>query len=243
MRILIVSDIHANLIALDAVLTAAGEVDEVWNLGDTVGYGPRPRECIDRMRSISATLSLSGNHDLAALGHIDLTTFNSAARIAAEWTVMHLDDDHRAYLESLPSKVEHGDVTLAHGSPRSPVWEYITSDSVAAENFAHFTTPVCLVGHAHVASYAEQSEDVETVELYLLSEGEVLDLGASRWIINPGSVGQPRDRDPRAAYAILDADRATLTAYRVPYDVSATQGQMVAAQLPESLIRRLASGI
>ncbi|MGH2557474.1 MAG: metallophosphoesterase family protein [Thermomicrobiales bacterium] len=243
MRILVVSDIHANLVALESVLADAGEIDEVWNLGDTVGYGPRPRECIARTQSINAAPALAGNHDLAAVARIELSSFNPTARIAAEWTGQHLDAAQRTYIESLPSIVEHGDVTLAHGSPRSPVWEYVTTDDVANENFDYFSSPVCLIGHSHVACYAERKTDTTSAELYLMGDRTVLDLSVGRWLINPGSVGQPRDRDPRAAYAVIETDRATLTGHRVPYDVAATQRQMAAVDLPESLIRRLTFGI
>lgn len=242
MRILIISDIHANLVALDAVLSAAGEVDAVWNLGDTVGYGPRPRECIEKMQALGADPVLTGNHDLAAIGAIDTSTFNAAARLAAEWTGRQLDDEHRTYLTTRSPLVVYGDITLAHGSPRSPIWEYVVSDDAATENFAHFDTPVCLVGHTHVASFAERAGDAEDVELFLWADGVTLDVSQRRWLINPGSVGQPRDRDPRAAYAILNPGQGTISAHRTPYNIPLTQAQMVEAGLPESLSRRLAVG-
>jgi predicted phosphodiesterase len=242
-RILILSDIHGNLAALEAVLRAAGSVEAVWNLGDTVGYGPCPRQCLARTQEINAHPTLAGNHDLAAIGRIDTSTFNPAARAAAEWTAANLEDEDKAYLASLPSMTVHGDVTLAHGSPRSPVWEYITTDEAATENFAHFENPVCFFGHTHVASVAALSEDRGDAELHLMSDGMVLDLSVQRWLINPGSVGQPRDRDPRAAFAILDTDQVTLIQRRVAYEIAATQSQMAAAGLPESLIRRLSIGV
>src|SRR5690606_23123501 len=123
--------------------------------------------------------------------------------------------DHRAYIQALPAKAEECGFTLAHGSPRSPIWEYVTSASAATENFASFSTDVCFIGHTHIAMYAILREDSATAEIRQLRDGETLDLGAARYMINPGSVGQPRDRDPRAAYAILDTDNGSLTAHRV----------------------------
>ncbi len=242
MKILVISDVHANLVALNAVLADAGSVDGLWNLGDTIGYGPRPRECLELMIDNKANPALVGNHDLASIGSLDLTDFNPVARTAAEWTASQLSPEHIAYLGSLPTKVVAAGYTLAHGSPRAPVWEYVTSAGIATENFAHFDTNVCLIGHAHVALYSELPHGQAAANLRLFRDGETLDLSTARFIVNPGSVGQPRDRDPRAAYAILDTERSTLTAHRVEYNVRATQGQMAEAGLPEILSHRLSYG-
>lgn len=242
MNILIVSDVHANLLALEAVLADAGSVDALWNIGDTVGYGPRPRECLDVMMDREANPALVGNHDLACLGVLDLTDFNPVARAAAEWTTLQLKPQHSAYLSSLPPMTTAHGYTLAHGSPRAPVWEYVTSAAVAAANFSHFDTDVCLIGHTHVAMYAELSEDQAVAHVRPLRNGDTLDLSSARFIVNPGSVGQPRDGDPRAAYAILDSERRTVTAHRVAYDIGATQHQMERVGLPDVLIQRLAYG-
>ena len=243
MKVLLISDIHANLAALEAVLADAGEWDAVWNLGDTVGYGPKPRECLDKMVDLFANPVLVGNHDLACIGEVDVSEFNPVAQLAARWTSLQLGMDHRAYLNALPAVTISGAYTLAHGSPRSPVWEYVTTPQIAAENFAFFDTDACFIGHTHIAMYALVREGSEEVEVGPLSDDQRVDLLAGRYLINPGSVGQPRDRDPRAAYAVLDTDLGSLTAHRVAYDVALTQKQMAMANLPDVLIARLAHGM
>lgn len=238
-----ISDIHANLNALEAVLGDAGEIDAVWNLGDTVGYGPRPRECLDTMVDLFANPVLVGNHDLACIGEVDVSEFNPVAQLASRWTSLQLGMDHRAYLNALPAVTISGAYTLAHGSPRSPVWEYVTTAQIAAENFEFFDTDVCFIGHTHIAMYALMREGSNEVEIGPMVDDQAIDLLAGRYLINPGSVGQPRDRDPRAAYAILDTDLGSLTAHRVEYDVALTQKQMAMANLPDVLIARLAHGM
>jgi diadenosine tetraphosphatase ApaH/serine/threonine PP2A family protein phosphatase len=163
--------------------------------------------------------------------------------MAARWTSLQLGMDHRAYLNGLPAVTMSNSYTLAHGSPRSPIWEYVTSAQTATENFTFFDTDVCFIGHTHIAMYAFLKEDEEVAQISALQHDEKLDLLAGRFLINPGSVGQPRDRDPRAAYAILDTDLGSLTAKRVEYDIAATQRQMAMANLPEVLITRLAHGM
>ncbi|MER3485274.1 MAG: metallophosphoesterase [Chloroflexota bacterium] len=243
MKVLIISDVHANLVALEAVLAGCQGYDAIWNLGDTIGYGPRPRECLDLMVDLGANPVLVGNHDLACIGEIDISEFNPVAQVASRWTALQLGMDHRAYLCELPAITTIEGYTLAHGSPRSPIWEYVTTATTATENFACFDTNVCFIGHTHIAMFAFLRESSSVAELHPLRHGETLDLQRGRFIINPGSVGQPRDRDPRAAYAVLDTDRGTVTAYRVAYDVAATQRQMALANLPEILISRLAHGM
>ncbi|HRA49240.1 MAG TPA: metallophosphoesterase family protein [Thermomicrobiales bacterium] len=243
MKVLLISDVHANLTALDAVLADAGEVDTVWNLGDTVGYGPKPRECLDRMVDLFANPVLVGNHDLACIGEVDISEFNPVAQLAARWTSLQLGMDHRAYLNALPAVTLAGAYTLAHGSPRAPVWEYVTTQQSATENFQFFDTDVCFIGHTHVAMYASLPEGEEQATICPLTEGATIDLLTARFLINPGSVGQPRDRDPRAAYAILDTDTGLFTSKRVEYDIALTQRQMAMANLPDVLISRLAHGM
>ncbi len=243
MKVLIISDIHANLVALEAVLADCQRFDAIWNIGDTIGYGPKPRECIDLMVDLGAHPVLVGNHDLACIGEIDIAEFNPVAQVASRWTALQLGMDHRAYLCELPAIATVEGYTLAHGSPRSPIWEYVTTATIATENFACFDTNVCFIGHTHIAMFAFMREGASVAELHPLRHGETLDLQRGRFIINPGSVGQPRDRDPRAAYAVLDTDRGTVTAYRVAYDVAATQRQMAMANLPDILISRLAHGM
>lgn len=243
MKILLVSDIHSNLTALEAVLADCGEFDALWNLGDTIGYGPKPRECIDRMVDLFASPVLVGNHDLACIGSVDIAEFNPVAQVASRWTALQLGMDHRAYLADLPAMLENGPFTLAHGSPRSPIWEYVTSAAIAAENFLAFESNTCFIGHTHIAMFAIHRNGSDAVEIHPFRSGDTLDLTQGRYIINPGSVGQPRDRDPRAAYAVLDTDAASVTAGRVEYDVATTQRQMALANLPEVLIARLAHGM
>lgn len=242
MRILLISDIHANLVAFDAVLEAtANEWDQIMFLGDLVGYGPEPNECVTLMQQLPH-MALSGNHDWAALGRINIKTFNSNARKAMQWTQRQLSVASRDYLASLPSLRTDDHFTYAHASPRDPIWEYVDESNVAVANFSHFDTNVCFVGHTHVPCiFAMDAAQVMT--RHLPRYGEPLSLaGPERLLINPGSVGQPRDTDPRAAYALLDTELATLTQYRVPYDVAETQQRMRAHKLPQALIARLQYG-
>jgi diadenosine tetraphosphatase ApaH/serine/threonine PP2A family protein phosphatase len=242
-KVLVVSDIHANLVALEAVLRDAKGYEAIWNIGDTVGYGPRPRESLDLMVDHVANPVLVGNHDLACLGELDLTEFNPVAQVASRWTALQLGLEHRTYLKELPAMTVCEGYTLAHGSPRAPIWEYVTSSAIATENFLHFDTDVCLIGHTHIAMFAVLRPGETHSEIYQFRDGTTLDLLQARYIVNPGSVGQPRDRDARAAYAILDTDRGTITAHRVEYDIPATQRQMALANLPDVLIARLAHGM
>lgn len=245
MRYLIISDIHANLTAFQAVLNDAGTLGEdydfVWCLGDVVGYGPDPNECIDLLRSMPH-LCLAGNHDWAALGRLDVRTFNADARKAVTWTRETLTDEHLAYLEALPTTFVLGPFTLAHGSPREPVWEYILDTMIATLNFSHYQTPYCLVGHTHTPIIFTMAEGTNQAGSESPRYGEEIPLNGARCIINPGSVGQPRDSDPRAAYALLDADSMTWEHRRIPYDIGAVQERMHAADMPTRLILRLEHG-
>ena len=241
MRYLVISDIHANLTAFESVLSdASGQWDMIWCLGDVVGYGPDPNECVTLLRQ-HKHLCLSGNHDWAVLGRLDLENFNDDARKAINWARDVITEESRSYLEQLPSSVEEDDFTLAHGSPRQPVWEYILDSPTAAENFGYFLTPYCLVGHTHTPVVFEQISQNE-VAPHLPVYGQPLPLDGPRMIINPGSVGQPRDYDPRAAYALLDTDEMTFEHRRVRYSVSRTQNRMSQVDLPFRLIARLQYG-
>lgn len=242
MRILTISDIHANLIAFEAVLKdAKDDWDYIWCLGDVVGYGPDPNECVELLRS-QPHLCLAGNHDWAALNRLDVRTFNPDARRAVEWTQDTLTPENIKYLEALPTTFVIGEYTLAHGSPREPVWEYILEPLVAALNFPHFETNYCLVGHTHQpVVYYLVSENGDT-ESQSPRYGEVLDLNDKRLIINPGSIGQPRDSNPGASYVLLDIEAGTFEHRRIPYDVSDTQERMRHVDLPERLIARLEHG-
>lgn len=243
MSILIVSDIHANLVAFEAVLEAAGDVDQIWNLGDIVGYGPKPRECVDRMVELQPDASLIGNHDWAAIGRLQLDEFNPVARYATYWTTAQLSAEHMRYLESLPNRVISDDWMLVHASPRHPIWEYVYTASVASENFELFDSPVCFLGHSHVQLFISETMAKQGESPIQPSDGDTLRIESDRFIVNPGSVGQPRDNDPRAGYALYDPESRIVTFRRIPYDIEKTQRQMEAAGLPRPLITRLALGV
>lgn len=243
MQVVVLSDIHANLEALQAVLAHADSWDELWFLGDIVGYGPDPLACIELIRRAEPAHWLAGNHDLAALGELDISQFNPEARRAAEWTAAHLDEAARAVLTRLEPSAERGefDVALVHGSPRHPVWEYILNAVTAAENFPHVAPSLCLFGHTHVPVAYE--EGVDGALRLALNVGSPLVLESDgRYLVNPGSVGQPRDGDPRASYARLDTVARTVSLHRVPYAIQETQAKILAAGLPERLAARLDFG-
>jgi predicted phosphodiesterase len=248
MRILIVSDIHANAVALDTVLDTVGQFDGLWCIGDTIGYGPRPNECVEKMREF-ANFAISGNHDWACIGKIDLDDFNPDARTANRWNGQQLTEDNLAWLKSLDTRIERldgfPDFTMAHGSPRDPVWEYLLTVEQALANFndRHFRTRVCFIGHSHIPLYFRNDYE-RGCQRRFPEPGDVIDLSEeARFIINPGSIGQPRNQDPRAAYAILDTEANTVTFQRVDYDFIATQHQMRDVNLPIALVRRLSFGL
>ncbi len=242
MRYAILADIHANLAALTAVLDdikGKGEVDEIWCLGDIVGYGPEPGECIKLMRQLKA-VCVVGNHDLGAIGKLGLSYFNPAAAEACQWTGGKLNPVDARYLEDLPRTLQKGDFLLVHGSPAEPITEYVISTSIAEKNFSFFQEHFCLAGHTHVP-HAFKMEN-ETCSSISLLPGIGLVMGNHRMIINPGAVGQPRDKDPRASYAIYDSEGQMLRLYRVDYDIRATQDKMMQEGLPISLVTRLEVG-
>ena len=239
MRIAVLSDIHANLAALDAVRADLPPVDETWVLGDTVGYGPQPNEVIRVLQEMGARAVL-GNHDGAAVGTVDTSYFNPDARTAIDWTATVVDDNARAYLSSLPEVRCEGELTAVHGSPRDPIWEYIVDERVAAANLAAFGTRLCLFGHTHVPVVFYGSE--ARISSVAATPDEPITIDAGRVLLNPGSVGQPRDGNPAAAYLVLDVERATAVFRRVRYDVDRTQRLMGEVGLPPRLIERLAYG-
>jgi predicted phosphodiesterase len=269
MRCAIISDVHGNLDALEAVLAdaqGAQEVDQLWCLGDLVGYGPQPNECVALLRERGA-LCVAGNHDWAATGKMDTSDFNPEAMEAALWTGAHLDAEHREFLNGLPEQRQAGDngeFTLVHGSPREPVWEYLTHVSIARLNYDYFQTPYCLVGHTHVPLVFQRPNAGEKPPQYrtiVPTQDVPLVLGVHRLIINPGSVGQPRDGNPHAAYMLYESEESaagrrtgtpggaggstaggTLTLRRVAYPVTSVQEKMRAAGLPSRLILRLTYG-
>ena len=240
MRVAIVSDIHGNLHALEAVLEAIERdaPDAIWCLGDLVGYGPRPNRCCAVVAE-RADFCLIGNHDLAVLGRLDLEDFQPDAALSARWTAAAIDDEPRTYLESLESSGEHEGVGLFHASPRDPIWEYVLSPEVAAASMAAASQELVVVGHSHVALHYRVSDGM------LLPAGDDTQLGLSgdRWLLNPGSVGQPRDTDPRAAWMLLDLENRRVSFRRVEYDVAETQKEIRDRGLPEALAARLEFGV
>lgn len=240
MRLAVLSDIHANLAALDAVRADLPAVDEVWALGDIVGYGPRPNEVIAALQAMGAR-SVLGNHDGAAIGTVDPGDFNPDALAAITWTAGVLDDNARAYLAALPEVRRDGELTAVHGSPRDPVWEYIVGPAVAAANLGSFDTRVCLFGHTHLP-VVFRATDGGGVTVQPGLPGEPVAVDAGRLLVNPGSVGQPRDGNPRAAYLVVDLDAGTADFRRVRYDIEETQRQMVDLGLPPRLVERLSYG-
>ena len=241
MKTLVISDIHANLEALKTVLDAAGEVDAVWCLGDVVGYGPNPNECVDLLRKQPNLICLLGNHDAACIGKMSVETFNLEARLAVDWTKSVLTLENREFLLERPETVVHNEVTLAHGSPREPVYEYLLDVQTAKENFAYFSNDYCFIGHSHLPLMFASSNGQDDTRLVFPPPHTTIQL-KPRAIVNPGSVGQPRDRDPRAAFAIYDDVEYTWEHKRVEYDIQATQRAMREVALPERHIERLASG-
>jgi diadenosine tetraphosphatase ApaH/serine/threonine PP2A family protein phosphatase len=241
-RVAVISDVHGNLHALRAVLDAiAGEqVDEIWCLGDLVGYGPRPNECCSEVER-AASLCLLGNHDLGVLGRIPLEDFSDDAAAAARWSQSVLEPGARDYLERLQSLAAVDGAELFHASPRDPVWEYVLGDEAARAAFALTSAPVVLVGHSHVALVFVLDDG--SVGGAVATAGSEIELADGRHLLNPGSVGQPRDGDPRAAYLVLDLDARRALFRRVPYPIERTQEEILERGLPETLAARLAHGL
>lgn len=243
MRYLVLSDIHANLEALRTVLVTAREWDRVLFLGDLVGYGPNPNECAEILQQQNNLTAVIGNHDVAALGQMDLAEFNPQAKLAAEWTQRTMASETKAYLESLNQVETLHDITLVHGSPRDPVWEYLDQPNQGPENFARLTTPLCLVGHTHVPRIFSQDPETKEIAIHIpAADARIFTGDQIRRIVNPGSVGQPRDGDPRAAFGMYDTDTKRFQYHRVPYDIASTQAKIKAAGLPSSLAERLEYG-
>jgi predicted phosphodiesterase len=242
MRILVMSDVHANYTALKAVLEDAGQVDETWCLGDLIGYGPDPNAVIEELREIPNFTCILGNHDVAVIGRMPFESFNGDARRSLERTEKVLNADNMDFIRALPQTVTvRGDATLAHGSPRDPLWEYILNTLSARLNFDHFDTPWCFVGHSHIQCMFKQNKKTDRVTLEVAKPDTVITLH-SKLIVNPGSVGQPRDRDPRAAYAIYDPEAQKWEARRVAYNIPEVQQRIREAGLPEKHAVRLAEG-
>ena len=240
MRVAVISDVHANYRALEAVLEQidAERVDAVWCLGDTVGYGPRPNKCCEAVSSRSS-YSLVGNHDLVVLGELSISDFNDDAAEAAIWTSQVLTQESRAFLEPLQPAGEVAGVDLFHASARDPVWEYVLTEEAARGTFELSDASLILVGHSHVALALSGNGDRITGGVALAGSEVELE---GRWLLNPGSVGQPRDGDPRAAWLLLDLDRGLAAFRRAPYAIEQTQAEMRKLGLPAPLAARLERG-
>jgi diadenosine tetraphosphatase ApaH/serine/threonine PP2A family protein phosphatase len=242
MRVLVISDIHANYTALEAVLAAAGTVDETWCLGDLVGYGPDPNAVIDELREVSRLTCILGNHDVAVIGRMPFETFNGDARRTLERHEKVLTATNMEFLRSLPQTTKvRGEATIAHGSPRDTLWEYILNSLSARLNFDHFDTPWCFVGHSHIQCMFSLNQETDRVTLEQAKPDVEIPLHP-KLILNPGSVGQPRDRDPRAAFAIYDTIARTWEPRRVEYNIPEVQKRIREAGLPERHALRIAEG-
>ena len=243
MRVAVISDIHANLPALEAVLGAldAESIDEVWCLGDLVGYGPHPNEVVALVRS-RAAVCLAGNHDLGVLGTIELEDFGGEAAEAALWTRGVLGEDSRAFLAALEPKGVRAGIGLYHGSPRDPIWEYVLDGWTAERSLEAAPERHVLVGHSHVALQISIEADGTQAGGLAPADTE-LEVGEARRLLNPGSVGQPRDGDPRAAWLVIDTESGRATFRRTAYTIGRTQADVRAAGLPEGLAARLEHGL
>jgi predicted phosphodiesterase len=243
-RIAVISDVHSNLEALDVVLTRAHELDasEVLVLGDIVGYGADPDAVVARLANEEASFLIAGNHDLAATGRFDTAWFNSVATQAIEWTSSVISKESRTLLEGLEPRGSVGDALLVHGSVVDPVAEYVTNPRTARASFDAEMFSLCFFGHTHLPT-AFFFDEAGRIEGRVLRDGEAVSLnGGKRSMVNPGSVGQPRDGDPRASFLIYDEEGATTTIHRVVYPVERAQAKIRAAGLPDVLADRLAVG-
>ena len=245
MRAAVISDIHANLPALQATFEAIDDVgvDEIWCLGDVIGYGAEPDACADLVRERCA-VCLVGNHDLAVLGALDVTAFSEAAAEAVRWTRENISPGTLEMLRELEPSAEREGVALFHASPRDPIWEYVLSVEQADDCFDVQPQRIALIGHSHVALFftrpaAEERGEVRGAQS---SDDTLLDLAEGQWLINPGSVGQPRDGDPRAAWLELDTGEQTSRFHRVHYDIGLAAASISSAGLPRRLADRLHVG-
>jgi predicted phosphodiesterase len=242
MKVAVISDIHGNRQAFEATLeaVAASDADELWCLGDLVGYGADPDVCVELARE-HAAVCLAGNHDLAVTGEIPLSEFSRGASLAAEWTKDVIAPSNLEFLKTLSPEGVEGKLGLFHASPRDPVWEYVLSALLAELCMDEQRQRVCLIGHSHVAlSFVRIEGRLATGEPQ--GAGTELDLGEGEWLVNPGSVGQPRDGDPRASWLLLDVDAMSASFFRTDYDIAGAAAAIRAARLPDSLAERLEYG-
>ncbi len=243
MRVAVITDVHANLPALEAVLeaTSAVGVEEVWCLGDVVGYGVEPDACADLVRE-RCDVCLVGNHDIAVLGDLDIASFSEAAAVAVEWTRDNISEGTLEFLRDLDPQGERAGFGLFHASPRDPVWEYVLSGEQADTAMDSHPQRIGLIGHSHVALFFTRPEGDGETRGAQAGDGSLLDLSNGSWLVNPGSVGQPRDGDPRAAWLELDTEAETACFHRVPYEIERAAAPIAAAGLPSRLANRLYSG-
>lgn len=243
MLIAVISDIHSNLAAFEASAEEFENVDQVWCLGDIVGYGPQPNESLEFLKKFSYQ-SVAGNHDLGAVGKISLRDFNLEGQRALSWTTPRLKASSLLFLEALPLKlIPLPEVTLIHGSPREPVWEYIHTLDIAEANFSYFTTLVCFFGHTHFPVILKKLPGKSCQIVQFREDEEVFLMKEAKWLINPGSIGQPRDGNPNASFILFDSEKFSVKYKRVPYDIKRTQEIMRQSRLPSLLIQRLSVGI
>lgn len=234
MKVAVISDIHANRHALDAVLADIDEsgIEEIWFLGDAVGYGAFPGECVLTLKD-RCSVFLLGNHDLAALREIDIGTFSPSAAISARWTREHMDEDAFEVLRGLDgTSAEREGIGLFHASPRDPIWEYVVDSDLAEDNLDFQEQRVALIGHSHIALYFTRVDEMSRVSSVLAPEGTELEMSAGKWLLNPGSAGQPRDGDPRSAWAELDTESFQARFHRVQYPVEEAAEAIRKAGLP-----------
>ena len=245
MRVAVLSDIHSNRQALEAVLAAIDEagVDQAWCLGDMVGYGADPDACTALVRE-RCDVCLAGNHDLAVLGNLDISTFSETAAAAVEWTRENISEDTLEFLGTLEPTASQGGVGLFHASPRDPIWEYVLSSDQAEAGLEAQEERVGLIGHSHIALFFVRAPGARPgyTQGAEAEAGLELELTDGQWLLNPGSVGQPRDSDPRAAWLELDTDAWTARWHRVDYDIAAAATAIRAAGLPPALADRLEVG-
>ena len=242
MKVLLISDIHANIIALNAVLNDAGPfLDAVWCLGDLVGYGPEPDACINRIRTLPNVSCLMGNHDAAVSGLRNIEKFNDDAELAVLVTRSIITPHSNEYLKNLPETIETETAILAHGSPRNPIWEYIMDSLTAKMALAFIEKDLAFVGHTHLPVCFIYDKKADKMTKKILKHNEKIQLH-DKMVLNPGSVGQPRDHDPRASYGILDLSENTWEIHRVEYDIPAVQKRILEVGMPEKHAVRLAEG-
>jgi diadenosine tetraphosphatase ApaH/serine/threonine PP2A family protein phosphatase len=246
MRAAVISDIHANLAALESVLDAIerAEVKEIWCLGDVLGYGAEPDDCTDLVRE-RCDVCLLGNHDLAVLGGLDIATFSEAAAEAVAWTRQNVAERTLEFVRHLEPAGERGEMELFHASPRDPIWEYVLSAEQADACLDAQRSRTALIGHSHVALFFTRpvGADGREVRGAQAGEGTLLAIDEGEWLINPGSVGQPRDGDPRAAWLELETDQGEARFHRVPYDIDRAAAGIISAGLPQRLAERLQVGL